>query len=123
MSQNDSEFNRRLTNLENAERNLSNAVNELITETKLVAQATNSMQRTLEKLGDVYDKFSAQEHKYDTALKELDFKYAKQVQLLSEEISKNKDFRDGYNRIKWGVIMSFIGLAVTAVIGSSGWQS
>lgn len=111
----DNEFDRRLTILENDSRQLASAINELIVETKLVAQATVSMQKTLSQLGDVYDKFILLEHKYDNAIRDLDFKYSSKVMELSEEISKNKDLREGFNRIKWAAILAAIGFGVTAL--------
>lgn len=121
------EFDRRLTVLEQENKNLkqdnkqlTSAINELIVETKLVAQATVGMQATLAQLGDVYDKFIQLEHKYDIALKDLDYKYDGKVQRLTEEISKNNDLREGFNRIKWAVILGIVGIGVTALTGGVG---
>lgn len=129
----DREFERRLTiieqenknlqqenkNLQQANKQVTSAINELIVETRLVAQATVGMQKTLSQLGDVYDKFILLEHKFNSDIKDLDFKYSRQVQNLSEEISKNNDLREGFNRIKWAIILGIIGLGVTAVSGGS----
>lgn len=131
MAESNEEFIRRLTTVENglttvksslvelgkAERASSDIINDLIVETRLLVQATSSMQKTLEQHGDIRAAVTSVEHRLTSNIREVDFKYSTKVQDLSEEISKNRDLRNGVQRIIWAVILGGVSLGLAAIAG------
>ncbi|MEI2421858.1 hypothetical protein V6O07_16395, partial [Arthrospira platensis SPKY2] len=61
----DPEIYRRLDNLEETDKQLSKTVADLVLDIRLMVQSMNTMQRTIERLADVDDK-------YNTRMKKLE---------------------------------------------------
>ena len=106
----DPEVYRRLDQLEETDKQLANNMNELTVEIRLMVQSMNLMQRTLEKLTEIDDKF---EEKF----KELKDTNTTAMHNLDIRVT-NAESAVGLTKfIGAGFVLALIGLAVTAVFG------
>ena len=106
----DPEIYRRLDNLEATDKDLSRSVNQLALDIGLLVQSTQAMNKTLEKLAEVDDKYSRRMDDLERSQNDL-------IHALDKRVSNTED---GFKQVRFvggATVLAIIGIAVTAIFG------
>ena len=106
----DPEIYRRLDTLEATDRDLHKSVNQLSLDIGLLVQSTQSMNKMLEKLGEV-------DSKYASRFEALDKEYSNKIHILDRRLSNTEDGVKMVRFLGAGTVLALIGIAVTALFG------
>lgn len=106
----DPEIYRRLDNLEATDKQLSKTVNDLVVDIRLMVQSMHTMQRTIERLAEVDDK-------YNTRMSKLEDCNADQHHKLDKRLSNVESGNNMMRFVAAAVVLALVGIAVTAIYG------